>query len=53
MFLLSEAYLSEGPTAEEHGHPRILSVEGLVKDWHTFIERRTQSVLGKATRVPS
>jgi hypothetical protein len=50
MFLLSEASLSEESSAEEHDLPQILRVEGLVKGWHAFIDRRAESVLGNGRR---
>jgi hypothetical protein len=50
LFLLSETPLPEGPAAEEFELPQVLTVEGLAQDWHTFINRRAESVLGHGRR---
>jgi hypothetical protein len=47
MFLLSETPRAEGPAAEEFDLPQVLTIEGLAKDWHTFLDRRAESVLGR------
>ncbi len=49
MFLLGETPLAEGAAAEELVLPRVVTVEGLAKEWHTFIERRAESVLGQGS----
>jgi hypothetical protein len=46
LFLLSETPLVEDPAAEELDLPQVLTVAGLAQDWHTFLDRRAESVLG-------
>jgi hypothetical protein len=47
LFLLSETPLVEDPAAEELDLPQVLTVAGLAQDWHAFLDRRAESVLGQ------
>jgi hypothetical protein len=47
LFLLSEASFAEGPAVEELCLPQVLTVAGLAQDWHAFLDRRAESVLGQ------
>jgi hypothetical protein len=47
LFLLSETPLAEGTADEELDLPHVLRVEGLARDWHTFLGRREEAVLGQ------
>jgi hypothetical protein len=45
MFLLSETPLAKGSASEEFELPRVPTVEGLAQDWHTFLDRWSESVM--------
>ena len=48
MFLLGEAFRTQGPTVEGLDLPQVPTVEGLAKDWHTFLDHRVEAALGPA-----